>query len=375
MRREMFRLPGRCFKGRCYLKLISVALTFIFLFLGSVSLPWGGVASETTQPGQTTALAGTNEKTVTTTGLEVPSGVRVIIFSPHPDDETLAAGGLIQRVLENGGKVRVVFMTNGDGYLDGVRKVSGQAGLLAADFVHYGVTRQEEALKAVSHLGLKQRGALFLGFPDQGLDHLWKYWSRFKPYTSPYTHFDHPRYRSSYMRLKYDGRDLETEIERIMNNFRPDWVIIPDPRDFHPDHAATGLFVLDSLRRFESDGRISLQKISIFSYLVHYKDYPGPGEWRKLIETTGIGGSDIAAKELSGSQWLDFSMTPEELSRKKLALGSYTTQWEVLGGLLRQFIRPVETFSRLTPAQVIEVPTAYERRLGRFPNAPLSRRS
>ena len=28
---------------------------------------------------------------------------RLMVFSPHPDDETLAAGGLIQRVLSLGG--------------------------------------------------------------------------------------------------------------------------------------------------------------------------------------------------------------------------------------------------------------------------------
>ena len=41
---------------------------------------------------------------------------RLMVFAPHPDDESLGAGGLIQRVLNSGGQVRVVFMTNGDGF-------------------------------------------------------------------------------------------------------------------------------------------------------------------------------------------------------------------------------------------------------------------
>src|SRR4030095_6335023 len=45
---------------------------------------------------------------------------RLVVLSPHPDDETLAAGGLIQRVLQSGGKVKVVFLTSGDGYPEGV---------------------------------------------------------------------------------------------------------------------------------------------------------------------------------------------------------------------------------------------------------------
>ena len=44
------------------------------------------------------------------------SETRLMVFSPHPDDETLGAGGLIQWVLRMGGKVKVVFMTNGDGF-------------------------------------------------------------------------------------------------------------------------------------------------------------------------------------------------------------------------------------------------------------------
>lgn len=32
---------------------------------------------------------------------------RLMLFSPHPDDESLGASGLIQRVLSIGGKVKV----------------------------------------------------------------------------------------------------------------------------------------------------------------------------------------------------------------------------------------------------------------------------
>ena len=53
--------------------------------------------------------------------LFVPAGARVMIFVPHPDDESIAASGLIQRVLEREGKVRAVFVTNGDGYTYAVR--------------------------------------------------------------------------------------------------------------------------------------------------------------------------------------------------------------------------------------------------------------
>jgi len=41
---------------------------------------------------------------------------RLVVISPHPDDETLGVGGLIQRVIGLKGAVKVVFMTSGAGY-------------------------------------------------------------------------------------------------------------------------------------------------------------------------------------------------------------------------------------------------------------------
>ncbi len=48
---------------------------------------------------------------------QIDPGERLLVVAPHPDDETLGAGGLIQRVLENHGQVRVVLITAGDGFV------------------------------------------------------------------------------------------------------------------------------------------------------------------------------------------------------------------------------------------------------------------
>jgi hypothetical protein len=42
--------------------------------------------------------------------------VRALVVSPHPDDATLGAGGLIQRVLHEGGALRIVQMTGGEAW-------------------------------------------------------------------------------------------------------------------------------------------------------------------------------------------------------------------------------------------------------------------
>ena len=39
---------------------------------------------------------------------------RILVLAPHPDDETLGAGGVIQRALEAKAHVKIVFLTYGD---------------------------------------------------------------------------------------------------------------------------------------------------------------------------------------------------------------------------------------------------------------------
>src|SRR5690349_19902092 len=57
--------------------------------------------------------------------LTVPPRLRLVVVEPHPDDESLGAGGLIQQTLAGGGRVHVLFMTNGDGYPEAVEVVTG----------------------------------------------------------------------------------------------------------------------------------------------------------------------------------------------------------------------------------------------------------
>src|SRR5258708_19838933 len=38
----------------------------------------------------------------------------IMVFAPHPDDETLMAAGIIQAALSRGDVVKVVIVTNGD---------------------------------------------------------------------------------------------------------------------------------------------------------------------------------------------------------------------------------------------------------------------
>ena len=374
------------------MRVVGVRLAFFGVALCAVygCIPRTAMASETTHgsppwPSQSVARphleppaaaqphpihipnAATSQLLLSTKELQVPEGLRLMVFAPHPDDETLGAGGLIQRVLSLRGTVQVVFVTNGDGYVDAVRHEARQRRASTADFIEYGKRRHDEALRALRHLGLQSRDAVFLGFPDDGIDDLWAgHWSSRKPYTSPYTRSERPPYIESLsQQVEYDGTDLEYEISRLLRSFAPDWVLMPDPRDRHPDHCTTGVFVLDALRKLRHEGTPAFRQTQVLTYLVHYPDYPSSPAWMKEIAGAGVGGSATAGRVLAAAHWVNLPLNPPELASKRDAVGEYQSQVQVMNPFLKQFLGGAETFGRLDATQVVGVPTAYADRFRR----------
>ena len=102
----------------------------------------------------------------------VDADTRLLVVAPHPDDETLGAGGLMQRVREAGAAVRVVYLTDGDGYPEGVRFEDHVESPRPADYRGYGRQRQHEARAALATIGFTRSAETFLSFPDGGLSPL-----------------------------------------------------------------------------------------------------------------------------------------------------------------------------------------------------------
>jgi LmbE family N-acetylglucosaminyl deacetylase len=293
--------------------------------------------------------------------LHVSKGLRVIIFSPHPDDESLAAGGLMHRVVNTGGELRVVFVTNGDGYPEAIRRQLGHPARSSHDFIDYGRQRYEEALQALCELGVPAEDAISLGFPDDGIDDLLNnYWSNLTPYTSPHTRLSSSMYKGSYNRWTvYAGVNLKDAIAEILEDFSPDWIVMPDPRDYHPDHCATGLFVLEALRKLNEEGDISFKSTQILTYLVHFKDYPNSPEWMKEAQKSGLFMSATGGAILSSTEWFQLPLSDEDLEVKEHALLAHQSQHQMLGGFFKMFLNSQEIFARLDPLQVLAVPQEY----------------
>jgi glucosamine-6-phosphate deaminase len=45
---------------------------------------------------------------------KLPRGVRIVCFSPHPDDDVISMGGILRKLVENGNVITVAYMTSGN---------------------------------------------------------------------------------------------------------------------------------------------------------------------------------------------------------------------------------------------------------------------
>jgi LmbE family N-acetylglucosaminyl deacetylase len=263
-----------------------------------------------------------------------------MVFSPHPDDESLAAGGLMQRVLSLGGSVKVVFMTSGDGFPEGVEKEKRIARPTAQDYRDYGKLRKKEARQALRILGIKKQDVVFLNFPDGGLGNLLqKYWIDRHPYfRSPFTLQDRPQLDDTLLpNIEFNGEDVKREIEKLLLDFHPSLITVADARDRHSDHCSTYFFVTKSLKAYRKNYPTLDPKI--LTFLVHFRQWPvgsGAGTGARLNPPKGF--------PQEGTEWTSLALSDEELANKRKCLMEYHTQMLVMGRYLMSFARSNELF-------------------------------
>jgi LmbE family N-acetylglucosaminyl deacetylase len=277
--------------------------------------------------------------------LRADASTRLLVLAPHPDDEALGAAGLIKRVLASGGQARVVVVTSGDAFAEGVETLDGIANPTPKDYRGYGQLRERESRAAMAGLGLDAAHVTFLGFPDEGLCLMAsKYLSgKSRPYESPYTDRQRPPSSEQVVRgVRYRGVDVRREIERIVAVYQPTLVALPHPEDEHPDHCATHIFGREALEAAERQGGPPPR---VLYYLVHYAQWP--------LSADAGGGSELrppAGFPSPGEQWRAFALTRAEADAKKQALLAYASQVMVIGRFLLAFGRDNELFLEGEPS-------------------------
>ncbi|ATY85283.1 hypothetical protein CVV65_10400 [Kyrpidia spormannii] len=263
-------------------------------------------------------------------------GDRVLYISPHPDDESLGGGGLIQRLVAQGKQVFVVFMTVGDGYRRAAEEAFHVFPARPADLRRLGALRHGEALAALGRLGVPAENVVFFGFPDGGLSPMWEaHWSDDDPVRGPNgaTRVPYPfAYQSD---RPYSGSAAVAELEAVLKQFQPTDVIYPDPFDQHPDHLATSAFVVYTLAKLQQDVRE-------WTYLVHRGDYPVP--WTYEPKWFLLPPGPLVAV---GVHWLAFPLRGEEEAGKYAAISQHVSQVRTIGPFLRAFVRRNDLFGRI----------------------------
>jgi len=266
-------------------------------------------------------------------GLPLAPDTRVMVVAPHPDDETIAAGGVLAYAAARRMPVRVVFVTNGDGYVEVVGGTRGTAS--DADFKAYGLRRRQEALAATARLGLARTDVAFLGFPDGGLDQLWHaHWAR--PYTSPFTREGGPPYPDAVdPEATYAGKDLTAILVKVIGEFRPTVLILPHPADTHLDHAAAAAFIIEAVTRLQMRRMLDISPL-LLGYLVHYPGWPA-------VRAPNL--QHVHPASTITARWLGKDVDARSATAKEAALVAYETQLAVMRGFLRGFLRSNELFA------------------------------
>ncbi|HEU4400844.1 MAG TPA: PIG-L family deacetylase [Candidatus Polarisedimenticolia bacterium] len=227
--------------------------------------------------------------------LPLGAGDRVLFVAPHPDDDALAGGGLLQRALAAGAQVRILFATDGENNPWTQRLVERRLRIGPAERERFGRRRRGEALAALQRLGLEARDAQFLGYPDQGITAL----------------------------LLTGGEAAVERLAAPIASWRPTLLVLPSAFDLHPDHSALAVLGRLALTRMDP----GYMPARVLSYLVHTR---GPVS--------------------SGRHVLRFDLGAREWARKREAIACHATQVAVHRRTFLSPARGVETFRVEGPA-------------------------
>lgn len=212
---------------------------------------------------------------------------RVLVVAPHPDDESIGAGGVLLAARRADAAVRVVFLTSGENNPWAQRAFERRPFLTARARMAYAGHREGEALAALATLGVEPRSVVFLRLPDQGLTHL----------------------------LLRDPAGLAQRLADPLTSFAPTILIAPSADDLHPDHSATAVLTQLALLSPEATSPAP----TALAFVVH-----NPSGRRRLP--------------------MGLAMAPTDVARKRAAIFCHGSQLIWRRGFLASFATPREGY-------------------------------
>lgn len=266
---------------------------------------------------------------------------RVWVLSPHPDDESLGCGGLLARCAAQNAPAKIVFLTGGDGTRTTqlALRFNPRFGP-PYDLLSIAHERQTEAKNAARELGLNEDTIEFLGFPDGGMETLWKRgFSPLDPFVSPLT----AKMRVPYENARTPGapfcrQSVVDALVASLEEFRPTLVLTTPDFDTHRDHVASFQFLQCALKRAHLD-----HKPDFWVYLIHHGIWPVPNGLHPQQRLAP------PAHLLNHAPWHALELSPEEKDAKRRALACHATQMASTPRYLNAFVRQNELFAPASP--------------------------
>ena len=154
-----------------------------------------------------------------------------MVVAPHQDDEIFEFCGIIEKNINDGNRVKVVFVSNGD-----------YNGLDNAQ------TRFQESINALSHIGLSQTDIIIMGYGDSAIAKTYFNGSDNpiesnaginSTYGVPSLNlYDYHtlEYGES---ASYTGNNIRNDMFAILEVYRPTTIYTTSEFDRHPDHSFT----------------------------------------------------------------------------------------------------------------------------------------
>ena len=262
---------------------------------------------------------------------------RILVLAAHPDDETLAAGGLIQEARALDLPVRVCFFTMGDNNELAALFTRRHPALAPGPLRASGQLRQNEALAAATQLGLTADDVVFLGYPDSGTLAIWTHhWQTTPPYRSPLTRANAVPYDTALTPgSAHAGEDVLDDLVDVIRDFRPTHLVLPHPADHNVDHRALYLFARVALWNLTDDG-VAPQ---LLAAPVHFTRWPEP---RRAL--AGRPAEPPAFLENDGP-WFEYALAPFQVSNKLAALRRHHSQFRWAPDILQSHVRKTELFA------------------------------
>lgn len=226
---------------------------------------------------------------------EVPFSLanqRILVVSPHCDDETLGASGLMQIAKREGSEIKIIMVTD-------------------CNYQKIGVTRRAETASALKTIGFNENNIKFLNFPEKNE----------KSKEGP-----------------EEERSMKTAILDEVTSYNPTLIISPHSQDTHIDHATAGQIIQEIVKGKEDS-------IKVAYYLIHYNflRYPSPPGLKpdefllppaRLISLT--------------DRWYKLDLPSEDEDVKEEATLKYKSQLHrtnpILHRILLDFVRRNELF-------------------------------